>query len=125
MSKEDEIAKKMAEYQKLAATDKNLDVAELMLSALQQTDADFLDPKTKRRAYIISLTIPPVGLIYAAYFWLSEKKDANRTALICIGLTIFTLLVTYIIYKVIVSTAGVTTTQLQNISPSEIQNIVQ
>lgn len=114
----------VSEYADLAK-DKNIDVAALMVNALQQEDANMLSSKTKRWAYIISLAVPPLGLVFAAWFYFSDKSDSKNAAIMCVILTAFTIVVTVIFFKLILSGSGTSVEQIQQIKPTDIYQLTQ
>ncbi len=114
----------VSEYADLAK-DKNIDVATLMVNALQQEDANMINSKTKRWAYLISLGVPPFGLLFAVYFYFSDKSDGKSAALICLLLTIFTIVISVISLKMIFSGSGASVEQIQQIKPADIYQLTQ
>src|SRR3989344_3654009 len=84
---EDKLAKELEVYKELASKDKKIDVASLVINALQKQEANLLSTGEKRWAYLISLGLPPFGLIFAAKFYYSGKDDGHTAAWICIALT--------------------------------------
>lgn len=114
----------VTEYADLAK-DKNIDVAALMVNALQQEDNNMLSSKTKRWAYLISLGVPPFGLLFAIYFYFSDKSDGKNAALMCLILTIFTVVISIIFIKMIFSGSGTSVEQIQQIKPADIYQLTQ
>lgn len=118
----DEIVK---EYADLAKEDKNIDAATLMINALQQHDQNRVNPKWKRWAFVISLTIPPVGLIFAAYYFLRTENDARSAGVWCIVLTAISLIATIVFFKIILDGSGASIEQIQQIKPEQIYELTQ
>ncbi len=119
------LEQKVSQYAELAKENKNVDVATLMLNALQTEDQNLLSAKSKRWGYLISISAPPLGLGFAIYFLLSDKSDAKKAALICTILTAVSLIIFFITMKLFFSTAGVSVQQIQQIKPSDIYQITQ
>ena len=114
----------VSEYVDLAK-DKNIDVATLMVNALQQEDANRIPSKTKKWAYIISLALPPFGLGFALWFYLGDKSDGKKAAIICVVLTAITIIATVIFFNIILSGSGTSLDQIQKIKPSDIYQLSQ
>jgi len=122
---EDKLAQQLEEYKKLAAEDKKIDVAALMINALQSHQLNLLSDKQKRWAYVISFTLPPFGLLFAIQFYFSGKDDGKQAAWICVTLTAVSLLLFVIFAKLIFSGSGLTVDQVKNINPQDIRDLVQ
>ncbi len=122
---EQKLEEQFKQYQELAKGDKNIDVAKLMLTALQTQNANLISTKQKRWAYLISLGVPPFGLIFAIKFYLSGKDDGKQAAIICVALTIFSILIFWLIARSLISSSGVSLDQIQQIKPNDIQQLLQ
>jgi hypothetical protein len=85
---ETELEKKVADYVEAAKENKNVDVAALMLNALNVEDENRVPSKTKNWAYLVSIAAPPLGLLFTAWFYFSGKSDSKRVALMCAVLTL-------------------------------------
>ncbi len=114
----------VSEYASLAS-DKNIDTGALLMDALQRQDQNNIDSKTKRWAYMISIGVPPFGLLFAAWFYFSDKNDGKSSAIICFVLTAVSLIAGFILLKAILSGSGVSTQQLQQIKPSDVYQLSQ
>lgn len=112
------------EYAELAK-DKNIDVASLMINALQQRDENKISPKTKRWAYLISVGIPPAGFLFALWFFFRDESDAKTTAYICAALTTFSLVLSIILFKAILTGSGTSLQEIQQIDPKEVYQLTQ
>lgn len=113
------------EYAALAKEDKKVDVASLMINALQQQDENRLNQKWKRWAYVLSLTFPPIGFLFGLYYFTKSENDAKSAAMVCIVLTIVSIVATIIFFNVILSSSGTSLQQIQQIKPEQIQEILQ
>ncbi len=114
----------VTEYADLAK-DKNIDVATLMMNALQQEDANKLSAKSKRWAYLISLGLPPFGLGFALWFYFSDKSDGKSTAIICVILTAVSIIGSIIFFNLVFSGSGASVEQIQQIKPADIYELTQ
>ena len=87
-----------------------------------------VDGKKKNRAYLVSVCLPPFGLFYAARYYFSGKSDGKRVALICVILTVMSLLLTWGIGEMLmssVSTSGLDLKQLQSLNPNDLKALLQ
>lgn len=114
---EDKLAKEFEIYKELAKQDKKIDVASLMIDALQKHQANMLQPGQKRWAYLVSLVAPPFGLIYAVKFYFSDKDDAKQAAILCLVLTVLSLLLLWLLSKMLFSTG------VSSLKPSDLQGL--
>ena len=122
---EDKLAEQLETYRKLGEQDKNVDVAGLMMRALQKQETNRLSPRQKRWAYLISIGLPPFGLIFALKFFFSDKDDGRQTATICAVLTFVSLFLTWLLGKALLSGSNVNLQELQQISPQDIRELYQ
>ena len=126
MDDEKHLAETFEQYQELAKQDKNVDVAALMVSALQKRDDNQIPPKSKRWAYLVSVLAPPFGLIYSIkYYFFDNRDDAKQVAFVTVILTVTTIVATILLIKGLLSTAGVTPQQIQQINPNDIIELYQ
>lgn len=112
------------EYATLAKDD-NIDTSALLMNALEQEDQNRISTKTKRWAYLISIGVPPLGLLFAAMFYFGDKSDGKSTAIACVVLTAVSCLITYVIFQSILSGSGTTVEQIQQIQPTDIYQLSQ
>ena len=113
------------EYADLAKENKNIDAATLMINALQQQDQNKLDLKWKRWALVLSLALPPIGFLFAFYYFTKDENDAKSAALWCVVLTVLSLLLSIIFFKLILDGSGVNLQQVQQIKPEQIYELTQ
>lgn len=127
MGAEDEVTKKIQDYQELAKSNKDIDVATLMISALEQAQRDEIDQKKKKRAYLVSVVAPPLGLLYAVRYFFSDKDDGKHVALICVLLTAIACLGVWLIGAMMFSGGGGDTAlqQVQNINVGDLKGLLQ
>jgi hypothetical protein len=124
MQSEDAVTRQLQEFQELAKNNKGIDTTALALNALAQAQAEEEDAKGKRKAYWISIGIPPLGLLFALYYVLSSKSDGKRVALNCCILTAVSLLIGWGIGAVVMS--GFTpqqSAQIQNVNMNDVQGL--
>lgn len=112
------------EYAALAKDD-HIDTTALLMNALEQENVNQLSAKTKRWAYLVSIGLPPFGLIFAAWFYFGDKSDGKSTAIACLILTGVSLLFTVILFKSVLSGSGVTTQQLEQIKPKDVYELTR
>ncbi|MDD5590221.1 MAG: hypothetical protein PHQ47_03570 [Candidatus Portnoybacteria bacterium] len=127
MSREKELEKELGQYREMAKKNKSIDVAELMMSALER-DENAVSGKQKRWAYLICFFLPPFGLIFAVRYFFSDKSDAKRIAWICVILTAASISMTLLIGIMVFSgleKSGVDFKQLEDLNPQDIQDILQ
>lgn len=125
MTKEQELAEKFKEYQELAKTDKNIDVEKLMLAALDTRNQNLVPAKKKYTAYIVSVALPPFGLFYALKYYLSPEDDAKRVALVCVVLTVVSVLIFWITFSAVLSGLGGSVDQIQQIKPGDVKQLLE
>ena len=122
MSEED-LSKKVEMYRDLAKENPNVNVGLLMSSALASEKSQ--EKKSYRWPYLISLGIPPLGLIYTVKYYLTGDDQDKNAANICIILTVVSLLLVYAFGKILFSSSGTSLDQIQQIKPSDINQILQ
>ena len=121
MRTDDELAKKVEEYTKVAKQNPNIDIGMLMINALATEKQNTVASKSKRWAYLISIGVPPFGFLFALkYFW-SDLDDAKEVAWTCVVLTIIATAVFWIGSKLMLSSSGTSIQQIEQIKPSDIQ----
>jgi hypothetical protein len=128
MSREKELEKEFNQYSELAKTDKNIDLAGLMMKAMERKD-DSVSFKQKKWAYLISFFLPPFGLIFAVrYYFFSDLSDAKKVAWICFILTFASIGLTLLAGMLVFSgleKSGVDFKQIENLKPQDIQDLLQ
>ncbi len=116
MDKEEQLQKKFAEYQKLGESNKEIDVASLMLNELSDQKKNLVSARAKKWAYLVCVALPPLGLLFALKFYLGTEDDAKQTALICVILTIVSILLFWITLKIFFTGSGVDLNELQQMN---------
>lgn len=89
------------------------------------SDKNKVDKKGKRWAFLFSITFPPLGLICAARYFLGSEDDAHEAGWWCVGLTILSLVLFTIFFKLMLSSAGTSVDQINQIKPSDIEQLLQ
>ena len=122
---EDKLAREFEQYHELAKQDKKVDVASLMINALQKQDTNTIPFNQKRWAYLISLSLPPFGLLFSLKFYFSGKDDGEHAAWVCGVLTAVSIFMYVLFAKILFSASGASLNQIQQIKPSDIQQLYQ
>lgn len=125
MDAEKRAAENIALYGDLAKEDKKIDAAALMMEALAQSQQAEVDAKKKRRAYLVSVGLPPFGLLYAVRYYFIGTSDGKRVALTCLILTLASLLASWAIAKSFLASAGPQLRQVQTIDAGELKDLLQ
>lgn len=120
-----DLEKKIETYSELGKENPNVDVSMLMMNALQSEDHNKANPKSYKMAYIISLGLPPFGLLYAVKYYFSDDESDKQAAKICILLTIISVIVFFAFSKLLFSSSGTSLEQIKQIKPQDIQQLTQ
>ncbi len=121
---EDKINDLVKEYAELGK-DKNVDVASLMLDALQKQTQNVVSSGTKRWVYLVAIGIPPLGYLFAVWFFFRDESDAKIVAYVCIALTTLSLVLSIVFFNLILSGSGTSVEQLQQIKPQDVYQLTQ
>jgi len=122
---EQDLAKKVEEYQKLGKENPNVDVSLLMMNALAQEDAGKTKPKSYRWPYLVSIGLPPFGLIYVVIYYLSDDERDKTAAKFCLLLTVLSLIIFVVSFKALLSGSGTSVEQIQQIKPSDVMELTR
>jgi hypothetical protein len=125
MDTEKKIEKQISAYQQIAKYNKDIDMPALVMNALENQYKNSVSTKQKHWAYLISVALPPFGLIFAIIFYLSDKDDAKRVANICVLLTVLAGAAFFITGYIMFSSSGVSVDQIQQFNPDNLQQLVQ
>jgi hypothetical protein len=129
MNQEKKVEETISQYATLGEENKNIDMAALMVSALEQARRDEVEAKKKRNAYLVSICLPPLGLFYAVRWYFSGKDDGKRVAVMCAVLTATVLLIVWGIGRIFVSTVPAGTTdqlqQVKDINVNDLQDLLK
>jgi hypothetical protein len=122
---EHKLEQQVSEIAELAKENKQVDVAALMLNALQNHTSNLVPSNQKRSAYFVSIGLPPFGLLYAAKFYFSDYDDGQETAYVCMTLTVVTLGLVFLFGKIFFASSGVSVQQIEQIKPSDVMQLTQ
>lgn len=125
MDKEIKISNRIKELQELAKKNKKIDLATLAINELQNEAHHGVDTKKRRVAFLVSLGFPPFGLIYALKYFFSQEEDGKETAMICVILTLLSIIMAVAFFKMIGSGTGANLNQIQQIKPQDIRSLVE
>lgn len=127
MGTEENISKQIREYQELGRQNKNIDVAALAMTAMAQARQEETGRRKKRWAYLVSIGLPPLGLLCAAYYAFGSKPDGKRIAINCIILTAAALLLTWFVGKLFFDSLGGAdvSSQLQDVKIDDLRRLFQ
>ncbi|HEX5429717.1 MAG TPA: hypothetical protein VFX17_01385 [Patescibacteria group bacterium] len=120
---ENELGSQLKIYTELRKENKDINVAALALAALADHQSNLLTPKEKRIAYLISLSLPPFGALYALKFYTSGKSDGKTAAYMCLGLTVASILSLFLITGLMFKSSGLSTQQLEQ-APQQYQDLL-
>lgn len=124
MGTEERLSEQMEEYRKLGEKNKGVDTTALMLNALAQAQRDEMDQKKRRRAYWVSVVLPPLGLVVAAYYALKGGPDGRRVAINCVILTAIALFLAWGISQLLfASVTPEQTDQLKTLNVSDLNGL--
>src|SRR5690606_11679172 len=115
----------VSEYAALAKEDKNIDASALLINALEQQNQNKLNQRIKRWAYLISIGLPPFGLLFAIWFYFSDKDDGKSAGITCLILTAISGIISILLIKAIFSGSGTFPEQIQQINPADIYQLTQ
>ena len=119
------LQQKISTYQEVARENPNVDVSMLMMNALENQKLNMVSAKAKHWAYLVSISVPPLGLLWAANYYFSDKDDGKQVAYTCVLLTIIALLLFWGSYKAFFGSASSTLNQVQKITPSQVMQLTQ
>lgn len=123
---ETNLEKEVSEYAKLAKENPNIDVTTLMLNALNKEKTNKVSSKAKKWSYFISIGLPPIGLFLAIkYYFFSEEDDATTVGNWCVALTLIAIGLIWLIGSIMLSSSGTSLKQIEQIKPSDIQQLTQ
>ena len=125
MNQDKKIEERISQFQALGKEDKNVDVAKLMMFSLNEK-GNAVSSKKKRWAYIVSLGLPPIGFLLALKYYFDDEDDARHVANVCVVITLATLLMVWISFKMLSSgSTGTEINQIQQINPKDLQDLMK
>ncbi len=125
MDSDKKLETQINEYQALAKENPNVDVGLLMVNALQNQKQNSVSAKAKRWAYLISIGVPPIGLLFALRYYMADEDDAKQVAWMCVILTVLSIAVFFIFGKLLLSGSGTSLQQIQQIKPADVKQLYQ
>ncbi len=125
MNSDKKLEAQINEYQQVAKENPKVDVGMLMLNALQNQKQNMVSPKTKKWAYLISVGVPPFGLLFALKYYFSDEDDAAEVMWTCIILTALAGLIFWITIKLFFSGSGASIQQIEQIKPADILELAK
>ncbi|MBI3231701.1 MAG: hypothetical protein HYZ51_01310 [Candidatus Doudnabacteria bacterium] len=124
MSDED-LSKKLETYQGIAKENPSVNVNMLMMNALEQENQKLKTSKSHKWAYMVSIGLPPFGLLFALKYYLSGDKEEQTAGNICVALTAVAVLMFYIFSKALFSGSGASIEQIQKITPQDVMQLTK
>ena len=116
---------KIKTFRELGKENPNVNVNLLMMNALETESEKKTSGKSYKWPYLISVGIPPFGLIYVFKYYFSEDENDQRAAKICLFLTVISIIAFFAFSKALFSGSGTSLQQIEQIKPSDIQQINQ
>ena len=124
-NEETQLEKKINEYQALGKENPNINASLLMMNALQNSERNLVSGKAKKWAYLISIGVPPLGLLFALKYFFDDKDDAKTVAWTCVILTVISILIFWLTMKLFFASSGTSIKQIEQIKPSDIMQLTQ
>lgn len=130
MDKEKQLEKQFQEYIDIAKENKNVDVASLMINAMESQNKDSVSSRLRRWAYLISIGFPPLGVFFAIkFYFFDDKDDARHVGNVCMVLTtiavVFLVLFIWMTSEIMLSGSGVNMDQLKQIDINGLRDLLQ
>src|SRR5438552_2127248 len=125
MSSDKKLEAEINEYAQLAKENPKIDASMLMMNALQTERQSSVSPKAKRWAYLIAISLPPVGLLFALNYFMKDDDESKQVAWMCVILTVIAIVMFWIFAKVLFSASGTSVQQIQQIKTKDIYQLTQ
>lgn len=122
---EQKLAEQIGDIAKLAKENKGLDISALMANVLENHKRNLIPSSQKRWAYLVSIGVPPFGLVFALKFYFSDADDGHESAYVCIVLTIISIALVYWFSTSLFSAAHVSPAQIEQINPQDILELTR
>ncbi len=120
-----DLENKIQTFRELGKENPNINVNLLMMNALETESENKSSAKSYKWPYLISLGLPPFGLIYAVKYYFSENENDQQAAKICLLLTVISIVLVFAFGKAMLSGSGTSLQQIEQIQPSDIQQLNQ
>jgi hypothetical protein len=126
MNAEDHVTQQVQGIQALAEKHKGINTTMLALNALAQAQQEETDAAQVRKAYWVSVMLPPLGLLYALYFLVRGKAGGGRVARNCALFTGASVLLVWGMGAVLSSAfTQEQSTQIQSVTPADVKQLRQ
>ncbi|HTK60198.1 MAG TPA: DMT family transporter [Candidatus Baltobacteraceae bacterium] len=127
MDDEKKIGQRVEQYRELGKEDANVDVGALALFELQQAQRqEEVSAKRRRWAYLLAAGLPPIGLIFAAWYYFSGKPGGKKAALICVIITVVTIAISWLLLRQMMSSLDTTQMeQIKNINLDDYKSLLE
>jgi hypothetical protein len=118
---------RLQEYTEAAKGNANVDKAALAIAALESVQLEsHVTIKRKKLLYLLSLILPPIGLVFGVWYFFSKKIDGKQVGVICAALTFLSLLLTWFTLTMLSSSIpSGTFKQIQTLNPDELNSLLQ
>ncbi|MCL5009312.1 MAG: hypothetical protein M1400_03165 [Patescibacteria group bacterium] len=120
-----DLENKIQTFRELGKENPNVNVNLLMMNALETESENKISAKSYKWPYLISVGAPPFGLIYVFKYYFSSDENDQRAAKICLFLTIISVIAFFAFSKALFSSSGTSLQQIEQIKPSDIQQLNQ
>ncbi len=116
---------KIKTFRELSKENPNVNVNLLMMNALETESEKKTSARSYKWPYLISVGIPPFGLIYVFKYYFSDDENDQRAAKICLLLTIISVIAFFAFSKALFSGSDTSVQQIEQIKLQDIQQINQ
>ncbi len=125
MNLEKKLEAELKHYRELGQKNPQVDAQMLMMNALQNRRSNLISPQSKKWAYLVSVGLPPFGLLFALRYYFGNEDDAKQVAFVCTLLTVISVVGIWLLGKVLFSGSGVSLDQIQQINPNDLRQLTQ
>ena len=125
MDIDDKLEKQVNEYAAIAKENPNVNASMLMMNALQNSNTNVVSSKSKRWAYLISISIPFSGFLLALNYWMKDEDDARQVAWMCMVLTVVAAIMFWAGGALLLGSSGTSVDQISKIKVQDIQQLGQ
>ena len=122
---DEQLAKKLEAYQQAAKENPSIDINMLMANALAQESQKARIAKSYKWPYLVSIGLPPFGLLFTLKYYLTGDEDDKAAGRICALLTIVAVILFYAFSKALLSGSGASIEQIQQIKPQDIMELTK
>lgn len=122
---DENLEKELKTYQEIAKENPNVDVNMLMMNALQTENSKLGSGKSYKWPYMIAISLPPIGLLFALKYYYSDDEQDKTAAKLCVLLTVVSVIMFFALGKSLFSSSGASMKQIEQITPQDIHEAVQ